>query len=95
MRWDLLPTEAEVRHFLSCYEAAATGTDSASEEEVASLTAEVDLFYPASHLFWGLWALVRSADENVEGEFDFYGYAEERLRCVFSRAAADAASVPA
>ena len=55
VRWELLPTEAETRHFLGCYAAAAAGTETAPEEAVCELMAEVELFFPASQLFWGLW----------------------------------------
>ena len=54
----------------------------AEEAEVRALYDEVRAFAPASHLFWGLWALVRSVD--AAPDFDYAGYAEERLRCVFS-----------
>ena len=83
-----------MRHFLRCYADAASGTGATSESEVSDLMAEVECFYPASHLFWGLWALVRSADDSAGDEFDFYGYAEERLSCVFEPAVAGAAAVP-
>ena len=89
IRWELLPSEAEERSFLHGYAiSAGLPTDDAA---LRTLHAEVRTFYAASHLFWGLWALVRSADAEAAEEFDFYGYAEERLRLVFAPSPAQGA----
>ena len=48
----------------------------------AALLDEVQAFYPASHLFWGLWGLHRSTDADACAEFDYRAYAEDRLRRV-------------
>ena len=43
----------------------------------ARLAAEAEAHYPASHLWWGVWAALQAA--TFEGEFDYAAYAERRI----------------
>lgn len=43
------------------------------EYQDVELYEDVIYFLPVSHLFWGLWALLR------EGNFDYYGYGKKRI----------------
>lgn len=54
----------------------------ADEACVRALHEEVAVFKPATHLFWGLWALVWSASGHSRG-FDYRGYAVARLALAF------------
>lgn len=42
---------------------------------------ECEAFEPLSHLHWALWGLLK---EVRNGEFDYFGYALERLRRINS-----------
>jgi len=86
---DRLPTAAEEAHFLTRYARAvdvAAAAD-ATHVDVHALHAEVEAFKPATHLFWGLWALAWSAGvgrhDAGPAKFDYRGYASERLALVF------------
>jgi len=88
--WDRLPTAAEEADFLTQYARAfraAAAADATDAAHVRALHAEVEAFKPATHLFWGLWALARSAgagsDDAGTAKFDYRGYASERLALAF------------
>ena len=87
IRRDLLPNEDEQMAFLSEYvRATASGSEDGhhhGQKKARALYEEVQAFYTASHLFWGLWALVRSAEPGAVDEFDYLAYAEERLEMAF------------
>ena len=51
--------------------------DDANEAAAARLAAEAEAHYPASHLWWGVWAALQAA--TFEGEFDYAAYAERRI----------------
>ena len=88
IRRDLLPNEDEQMAFLSEYvRATASGSEDGhhhGQKKVRALYEELQAFYTASHLFWGLWALVRSAEPGAVDEFDYLAYAEERLEMAFA-----------
>lgn len=46
------------------------------ESEVLSLYDEVNLFIPACHLHWTLWALIQASSSNID--FDYVDYARRR-----------------
>lgn len=53
------------------------------EEAVEVLYIQVNKFSLAAHLFWGTWALIQSAHSTLD--FDFLGYAKERIDEYFAR----------
>lgn len=57
-----------------------------SEAEVEGLRHEAVEFSLASHLQWGIWALVQSRRSTID--FDFIFYARQRLEQYFMRMAA-------
>lgn len=54
-----------------------------TEEAVEILYIQVNKFSLAAHLFWGTWALIQAAHSTLD--FDFLGYAKERIDEYFSR----------
>ena len=92
--WSKLPNERQRERFCAAYvEAEATGRgwerESTSTAEnrktAAALAREAEAFAPVTHLWWGLWAVMRAANQSEgegEGEgarFDYAAYAERRL----------------
>ncbi|CAM9295091.1 unnamed protein product [Laminaria digitata] len=82
------PSVAQRRRFLEAYvQAAETSrrkTDTTSESDpsaddlIRELVTRVDRYTLASHLTWGLWAILQANTSEIEG-FDFAGYAKKRL----------------
>ena len=68
----------------SAAEDASKSAPDASESALA-LAREAEAFAPVTHLWWGLWAVMRAANQSEgegEGEgdrFDYAAYAERRL----------------
>lgn len=56
-----------------------------SEEEVVSLSKQVDKFKLASHLLWTIWAMIQSQHSTIH--FDFQGYAYQRLQQYYAEKA--------
>lgn len=54
-----------------------TSDDEVSEEQVSSLLEQVKKFTLASHLLWGIWALIQSRHSKID--FDFQSYAQQRI----------------
>ena len=55
------PNDAQQRAFLAAYAAGdEAGAASASEAEVEALAREANVFSLASHLYWGVWALIQA-----------------------------------
>ena len=83
--WSRLPDAAARLRFSRAYvdalsTAASTEAavdDDANEAAAARLAAEAEAHYPASHLWWGVWAALQAA--TFEGEFDYAAYAERRI----------------
>ena len=65
------PTSAEQVTFCEAY------LNSKDEEAIGKLMEEIAIYVPASHLFWGLWAMIQSSSSNID--FDYLKYAEFRL----------------
>ncbi|KAG8175718.1 hypothetical protein JTE90_022470 [Oedothorax gibbosus] len=57
--------------------------DETTEEKVELLYIQVNKFALAAHLFWGIWALIQAAHSNLD--FDFLGYAKDKLDEYFAR----------
>ena len=96
--WSKLPNERQRERFCAAYVEAETVGDtggarvrestSAAEdasESALALAREAEAFAPVTHLWWGLWAVMRAANQSEgegEGEgdrFDYAAYAEARL----------------
>ncbi len=88
------PTEAQQRAFCLWYleaEAAAAASDSKrgggdscaiAPEQVERLRAEANTYAIASHLYWAIWGFVQSVTRDGEADaadFDYQGYAYQRL----------------
>ena len=73
---------ARESHSNSAAEDASKSAPDASESALA-LAREAEAFAPVTHLWWGLWAVMRAATQSEgegEGEiFDYAAYAERRL----------------
>ncbi|XP_017787130.1 PREDICTED: ethanolamine kinase [Nicrophorus vespilloides] len=54
-----------------------------SDEDVERLYVQVNQFALASHVFWGVWALIQAEHSYID--FDFMGYAAIRFNEYFSR----------
>lgn len=72
------PTEQQIDDFLTIYlkNSEHTETDISVVDEKKQLLEEIALFNLASHLFWGIWAIVNI---NQDIEFGYFEYADIRL----------------
>ncbi|XP_054723170.1 ethanolamine kinase 1-like [Uloborus diversus] len=68
-----------LREYLEAWRQSEPITD----RDVERLYVQVNKFALAAHLFWGVWALIQSAHSTLD--FDFLGYAKERLDEYFAR----------
>lgn len=74
INWSLLPGKEAQRDFLLDY---ADVVSDPREADPLQLTREVELFTPASHLFWGLWAVVQDSHSSID--FDYAAYSRDRF----------------
>ncbi len=74
------PNREQQLHFLRAYVEA-----SSKKENLEDLYEEVNAFALASHLLWGLWALVQTQHSKIN--FDYIGYAAKRFNEYFKRKA--------
>jgi len=72
------PTKEEQLHFLRCYLEAGK-----SREKLEEVYNEVNAFSLASHLLWGIWALVQTQHSKIN--FDYIGYSSKRFQEYFKR----------
>lgn len=75
----LFPDKSQQLKFLQHYLEEAK--KHSSVEDIESLYKEVNVFVLASHLLWGLWALVQMQRSSID--FDFLGYSNKRFRQYF------------
>ncbi|GFE54020.1 choline ethanolamine [Babesia ovis] len=75
--WECLPSEEEQRRFLKHYVG-----ENANQEDVDILHAEIQPFFMASNLFWGLWGLLQSIFSTHD--IDFTHYARSRISRAFN-----------
>jgi len=68
--YSLLPDKTTREVFYEIYLSAG--------DTVEQLEKEVEVFYIATHLFWGIWSVLQSKFSPIE--FDFLDYARMRLR---------------
>ena len=73
--YDRYPTPSQQRAFLTTY-AAACGLDTGAGE-VDRLVVEANVFALASHLYWGVWALIQAKHSAID--FDYLAYHGLRL----------------
>jgi len=79
IRFELLPDKETEKSFIAEYLAASLGVgQEMMDQQISKLVEEVELFKPASHLFWGLWGVVQHTNSDID--FDFRAYAEDRLQ---------------
>ena len=77
------PTDAQQRRFLGAYAVAAGLVGGEGEEGTASsrvvdaLVVEANVFSLASHLYWGIWALIQAKYSAID--FDYLAYHGLRL----------------
>lgn len=71
--WERYPTAEQQNAFFTAY----LGSGAATTEGLAAMRREAAAFSLASHLFWGLWAVVQAKHSTVD--FDYLSYAELRL----------------
>lgn len=75
------PNEEQIDNFLVSYLMSVNGSNEIpSVEEKKQLLKEISLFSLASHLFWGIWAIVNI---HQEIEFGYWEYADIRLNEYF------------
>jgi len=77
---DKYPDEKVQRIFLQAYLEASNGF-SPSKMDIDKLYIEVNKFSLASHLFWGLWAIVQAKNSTID--FDFMTYGVQRIQTYF------------
>ena len=86
--YSLFPSKERRKDFITAYLRAARDSSADSEietsleEDISSLTKEVEAFVLANHLYWGLWAVNQAAAEGTE-EFDYLTYAVNRFKRYF------------
>lgn len=87
------PTLAERRNFYIAYirhtcfstkeHQHLTSSDAELEPAIAKLDRQVQVWSPASHACWAIWAIVQARDNlennNQTPEFDYIGYARCRM----------------
>ncbi|KAJ3349135.1 hypothetical protein HDU83_000756 [Entophlyctis luteolus] len=82
--WDLYPSKSFqykwLRDYLSEYFQDASVV---TAEMVDKLYAEVNKYALASHLYWGIWALVQAEISDLD--FDYAGYSKMRIDEYFRR----------
>lgn len=102
------PDAAQMRAFLAAY--AAAGPGPAGPEAVEALVVEAQVFSLASHLYWGIWALIQAkcvvavlglvlpavhrSCRHSAIDFDYLGYHTLRLDELRRRKAAVLALLP-
>lgn len=75
--WDELPSPEEQRRFLRAYlEGFQDGP--VSEEQVEQAVVEANLFSLASHMWWGVWAILQARYSLID--FDFLDYSQLRWK---------------
>lgn len=76
--YSLYPSHDYQMCWLRCYLSSLDGaTSPPTTAQLESLYITVNLFSLASHLWWGLWALLQAKESSID--FDFLGYAILRL----------------
>ena len=81
--WDMYPNKAEQYNFLHEYLLQLKGAAyHVSDKELDDFYEEANKFALASHLFWGLWAVVQAKHSPID--FDYLKYAHERLEAYFA-----------
>ncbi|ORM42014.1 Serine/threonine-protein kinase Nek4 [Babesia sp. Xinjiang] len=75
--WDHLPDETVQRGFLRHYLG-----DRATEDQVSKLYDEIQPYFVASNLFWGLWGLLQCMYSTHD--VDFQHYARSRIMCAIN-----------
>lgn len=75
------PNEKQIDNFIVSYLRTTNDSKTASIDEKKQLLEEISLFTIASHLFWGIWAIVNS---NQDIEFGYWEYADIRLKEYFN-----------
>lgn len=59
-----------------CCLLAPAGDQDSSEQQLAAMVAEADLFSLASHIYWGVWALIQARWSPID--FDYLEYSALR-----------------
>jgi ethanolamine kinase len=78
--YDQYPNDAQQRRFLGAYAKAAglvRGEEGGSSRVVDALVQEANVFSLASHLYWGIWALIQAKYSAID--FDYLAYHGLRL----------------
>lgn len=80
-RPECYPHEEQIDNFITTYLKCVNGTNEMpSEVDRKQLLEEIALFTLASHLFWGIWAIVNI---HQDIEFGYWEYADIRLNAYF------------
>ncbi|CAH1107912.1 unnamed protein product [Psylliodes chrysocephalus] len=74
--WSNYPTEKQRMAFVRAYL-----HERGSRESPKKVLREVEVFTMASHLFWGVWALINAETSSIP--FGYWEYACSRLSCYF------------
>lgn len=78
--YNLYPDEKYQKWWLGIYLAernAVKGLEKGSEADLVKLYNETNFFALASHLFWGIWAVIQALNSDID--FDFMGYSGIRF----------------
>jgi len=79
--WSLVPDQTQQRAWISAYFAADVGAV-ACDACVDPMLREVARCMLASHLFWGLWALVQAELSNID--FNYFSYGVARIQAYYA-----------
>lgn len=79
---DKYPNKAQQYHFFHAYLSYAKGSSAViANSELDAMFVEVNKYALASHLFWGLWAVVQASVSKID--FDYMEYGRQRLDAYF------------
>ena len=62
--------------------ASGSPSEIVTDEELDSMYREANEYALASHLFWGVWAVLQAEHSNVD--FDYLLYARQRINAYYS-----------
>lgn len=74
---EVYPNKTEQYNFFEAYMRELKGGGRVSNDELDSLYVEVNKYALASHIYWGLWAVVQARFSAID--FDYLNYARQRL----------------
>jgi ethanolamine kinase len=76
------PDKAAQYNFLEAYLKASRNGEHVTDAELDTMYIEVNRYALASHMFWGLWAVIQAKYSAID--FDYIKYAHQRFSAYYS-----------